>query len=236
MSDIAATIAANLARISEQIAAAARRSGRTASDVRLVAVTKYVDGELTRAVYDAGCRELGESRPQDLWAKAESLADLDVVWHLIGHLQKNKIRRTLPYAALIHSVDSATTLAAIDRIAGELQIVSRVLVEVNTSGDATKDGVAPSELAVLLATAERLSHVRIDGLMTMAALEGGAEVARRNFAALRELRDAIAKNCPAHVSLAELSMGMSGDFEVAVEEGATIVRVGSALFEGIDQP
>jgi pyridoxal phosphate enzyme (YggS family) len=234
LSDFATKIAANLARVREQIAAAARRSGRAAAAVRLVAVTKYVDAELTRAVFNAGCRELGESRPQDLWAKAEALAAVNVQWHLIGHLQRNKIRRTLPYARLIHSVDSAATLAAIDRIASELQIVSQVLVEVNTSGDATKNGVAPGDLAALLASAEALAHVRIGGLMTMAALDGGSEVARRNFSALRELRDTFAKQCPANVSLAELSMGMSGDFEVAIEEGATIVRVGSALFEGIE--
>jgi pyridoxal phosphate enzyme (YggS family) len=234
LSDAAARIAANLARIREQIAAAAQRGGRAAGDVRLVAVTKYVDVETTRAVFDAGCRDLGESRPQDLWAKAATLGDADVCWHMIGHLQRNKIRRTLPFAKLIHSVDSALTLAAIDRIAGELQMVSHVLIEVNTSGDASKNGVPPADVASLLEVAAASPHVSVAGLMTMAALDGGDDVARRNFASLRTLRDALVVDCPDNVSLAELSMGMSGDFEVAIEEGATIVRVGSALFEGID--
>lgn len=234
MSDIAAQIAANLARVREQIAAAAKRSGRAASDVRLVAVTKYVDVEMTRAVFDAGCHDLGESRPQDLWAKAMALSNAAVAWHMIGHLQRNKIRRTLPAAALIHSVDSAQALTAIDRIAGELQLVSRVLIEVNTSGDASKDGVPPADVAALLENAALLSHVKVEGLMTMAALEGGVDVARRNFASLRTLRDSLVGRTPDNVLLAELSMGMSGDFEAAIVEGATIVRVGSALFEGID--
>ena len=233
MSDIAATIAANIARVREQIASAAWRSGRTPSDVRLVAVTKYVDADAMRAVVEAGCRDLGESRPQDLWAKAGDLADANIKWHLIGHLQRNKIRRTLPLANLIHSVDNQATLATIDRVAGELQLVSQVLIEVNTSGDASKEGVPPGEVLPLLAGAESYPHVTIAGLMTMAALDGGSDVARRNFAALRTLREELAPQCPSNVSLAELSMGMSGDFEVAIEEGATIVRIGSALFEGI---
>jgi pyridoxal phosphate enzyme (YggS family) len=236
LSDISATIAANLARVRQQIEAAARRSGRTSNDVRLVAVTKYIDVDATRALVDAGCCDLGESRPQDLWAKAISLADTNAAWHLIGHLQRNKIRRTLPLAKLIHSVDSEPALASIDRIASELQLVSHVLIEVNASGDASKDGVPPAGVMPLLASAASYPHVVIDGLMTMAALEGGGTGARRNFASLRTLRDELAPQCPSNVSLAELSMGMSGDFEVAIEEGATIVRVGSALLEGTAPP
>jgi pyridoxal phosphate enzyme (YggS family) len=149
-------------------------------------------------------------------------------------LQRNKVRRTLPHAALIHSVDSLATLTAIDRIASELQLVSRVLIEVNTSGDEAKDGILPGDVEPLLVSAAALSHVKVDGLMTMAALEGGGAVAQRNFASLRALRDELASRCPPNVSLSELSMGMSGDFGVAVEEGATMVRVGSALFEGVE--
>jgi pyridoxal phosphate enzyme (YggS family) len=233
LSDLSTTIAANIARVRKQIATAARRSGRTPSDVRLVAVTKYVDADVTRALVDAGCCDLGESRPQDLWAKAESLADANVAWHLIGHLQRNKIRRTLPLVKLIHSIDRQESLAAIDRIAGELQIAAHVLIEVNTSGDASKDGISPADVLPLLESAASYPHVAIDGLMTMAAFAGGSDVAKRNFAALRMLRDELKPQCPDNVSLAELSMGMSGDFEEAIEEGATIVRIGSALFEGV---
>jgi pyridoxal phosphate enzyme (YggS family) len=233
LSNITAKIAANLARIRERIAYAARRSGRLVSDVQLVAATKYVNVDLTRAVFNAGCRDLGESRPQDLWAKAAALADTDAQWHLIGHLQRNKIRRTLPWAKLIHSIDSTSTLVSVDRVASEMQLVAEVLLEVNTSGEAAKGGVSPDAVVELLDRAATLSHVRVNGLMTMAALEGGIDVARRNFASLRELRNALRPQYGDHISLFELSMGMSGDYDVAIEEGATIVRIGSALFEGI---
>lgn len=233
MSDPAATIAANLRRVRERIAAAADRSGRRAAEIQLVAVVKYVDANTARLLVDAGCRDLGESRPQQLWEKAEVLGDCDVNWHLVGHLQRNKIRRTLPLVSLIHSVDSEKLLSAIDRVAGEHRITADVLVEVNTSGDEAKHGAAPGDVQPLLAAASALRHIRIHGLMTMAALEGGTEVARANFAQLRELRDRLQPVCPANATLAELSMGMSRDFEVAIEEGATIVRVGSSLFEGL---
>jgi pyridoxal phosphate enzyme (YggS family) len=227
-------IAQNFACVREQIAAAAQHSGRTAQDVKLVAVTKYVDVALTQALADAGCRELGESRPQDLWPKAQALADANIHWHLVGHLQRNKVRRTLPLVSLIHSVDSLRTVAAIDRVAGELGLRSAVLLEINTSGEANKSGMQPGELPSVLEEASALEHVEIQGLMTMAALAGGDEVARRNFSDLRQLRDSCQRNLPANVHLKELSMGMSGDFEIAIEEGATIVRIGSALFAGVN--
>jgi len=226
-------IAENVAALRMRIVEAAARSGHPPAGIQLVAVTKYVDEEMTRLVVDAGCHDLGESRPQQLWEKAEALADQNVRWHMVGHLQRNKIRRTLPCASLIHSVDGESTLLAIHRIAGELGIHSDVLLEVNLCGEEAKHGLASADVEPLLETAADLSSVRIRGLMTMAALEGGADVARRNFADLRELRDRLLPNCPEGVSLRELSMGMSDDFEVAIEEGATIVRVGSVLFQGL---
>jgi pyridoxal phosphate enzyme (YggS family) len=227
-------IAENVARIREQIAAAARRSGRRPEEVQLVAVTKYVDLALTAELVKAGCRDLGESRPQDLWPKAEALAAANIDWHLVGHLQRNKVRRTLPLVALIHSVGSLRALQAIDRVASELTLRARVLLEANTSGETNKQGFSPDQLAAALNEAAALEHVEIQGLMTMAALQGGADVARRNFRDLRMLRERLRESMSANVRLDQLSMGMSGDFEIAIEEGATIVRIGSALFEGIE--
>jgi PLP dependent protein len=233
MSDPFQTIADNLARIRERIALAAALAGRNASDVKVVAVSKYVGIVETAALLDAGCKSLGESRPQQIWEKAAAPKLAEAEWHLIGHLQRNKIRRTLPLVSLIHSVDSLRLLEAIEACAAELDVTARVLLEVNCSGDETKDGLAKEELQRILAELHNLQRVRVRGLMTMAALEGGEAVAEQNFAALRELRDQLQNECPPHVKLRELSMGMSQDFEAAVRQGATIVRVGSLLFEGI---
>ncbi len=233
MTDIARRIASNLAGIKDRIEQAAQRSGRHPRDVTLVVVTKYVGVDVVRAIVDAGCLEIGESRPQELWHKAESLADLPIRWHMIGHLQRNKLRRTMPLVSLLHAGDSGRLLQAVDEFNGEQSTESSVLLEVNVSGDQSKHGFAPDALAGALAELEKLKHVRIRGLMAMAALEGGEEQARRDFARLRELRDRLQQSCGERLALDELSMGMSGDFEIAIEEGATIVRVGSALFEGI---
>lgn len=223
-------IAENLARVKDQIAAAAQRSGRSPADVKLVAVTKYVGADGTRLLVEAGCRDLGESRPQDLWSKAEALNDLSVNWHMIGHLQRNKVRRTVPLIECLQSGDSLRLLQAVDRQAQEINRVLSVLIEINISRDPTKHGFAPDELEPLLADVAQLEGLQVRGLMCMAGLETDAEGARREFAALRELRDGLRGSCPTNVSLDELSMGMSRDFEVAIEEGATLVRIGSALF------
>ncbi len=227
-------ITANLQGVRQRIADAAAHSGRAAGEVQLVAVTKYVSAEITGLLIDAGCHHLGESRPQDLWRKDAELAGRDVQWHMIGHLQRNKVRRTLPLVECIHSIDSIQTLAAIDRIADELKLRPGVLIEINVSGDASKDGLPPDDAPLFLSQAAELPHLQIEGLMCMAALDGDADVARRNFADLRELRDRLRPTCPPNIRLKELSMGMSGDYEIAIEEGATIVRVGSALFKGIE--
>jgi PLP dependent protein len=228
-------IAQNLLEVRQRIADAAERSGRAPGAVRLVAVTKYVGPDAIRALVGAGGLELGESRPQQLWQRSEELAGLGIRWHMIGHLQRNKVRRTLPVVELVHSIDSPDLLEAVDRIAGELSLRAAALVEVNVSGEESKDGLAPAVLPALLEQAARCRSVSIRGLMCMASLEGGPDVARANFSALRELRDRARAGAPDCVCLDELSMGMSGDFELAIEEGATIVRVGSALFEGIEQ-
>lgn len=222
----------NVARIRDRIAAAAGRAGRSSSDVRLVGVTKYVSVEVARALVDAGVNDLGESRPQELWRKAEAIG-ADVCWHMIGHLQRNKVRRTLPAIGLLHSGESLRLLEAVNEEGALAGHVTSVLVEVNISGDATKHGFRPEEVAAALPRIATLKHVAVKGLMTMAALEGGEERARRDFAALRALRDSLIGDVPPGIGLGELSMGMSDDFEQAIEEGATIVRVGSALFEGL---
>lgn len=235
------SIADNLPRIQERIAAAAESCGRSASEITLVGVTKYVGVREATELISAGCTDLGESRPQELWTKAGELAAASGIptprWHLIGHLQRNKIRRTLPLVSLIHSVDSLRLLSAIDADARSLMENGdnisrpvRLLLEVNTSGESAKHGLAPDEVEPLLATAPQFPKVVICGLMTMAALEGGPTVAARNFATLRELRDRLRPQALECVPLNELSMGMSGDFDIAIREGATIVRVGSSLW------
>jgi len=234
MNAMANRIAANLSAIRERIIQVAARSGRSADAVRLVAVTKYVGPDLIRPLVEAGCVELGESRPQALWDKAAALGDLDVRWHLVGHLQRNKVRRTLPLVSLVHSVDSLRLVDAIESDAAALSRSVSVLLEVNVSGDAAKHGVLPQDAEPLLVHAAAQSHVEVCGLMTMARLEGDVSAARGDFARLRTLRDRLAGVCPDNARLDELSMGMSGDFVEAIEEGATIVRIGSALFEGIE--
>jgi len=226
-------IAANVAHIGERIAAAAQAAGRDPAEIKLVAVSKYVDAATAALLVDAGCRSLGEARPQQLWEKAVAPELASVEWHLIGRLQRNKIRRTLPLASLIHSVDSERLLAAINDEAATLGMTSRVLLEVNCSGDATKQGFTSDEIRALLPALPNYAHLEVAGLMTMASLDGDDAVAHANFAALRTLRDELARESPPNVTLPELSMGMSGDFEIAVAEGATLVRIGSSLFEGV---
>lgn len=223
----------NLEAVLQRIEAAAARSGRPPNSVRLIAVTKYVSVMTAGHLAAMGCRDLGESRPQRLWECAEAIDDPAVVWHLIGPLQKNKIRKTLKYAAWIHSADSWELLAAIDRIAAEEGVRPAVLLEVNTSQNPAKHGFQPD---ALLASANRLAefgHVAVSGLMCMAGWEGDLEGARRDFRSLWLLRDRLRAELPSGLPLEHLSMGMSGDFEIAIEEGATMVRVGSLLFEGI---
>lgn len=233
MSLIAERIADNVARTRQTIADAAQRSGRQPDDVSLIAVTKYVGVEEIDALVAAGCTEMGENRPQQLWAKADQLQDRPIHWHMIGHLQRNKARRTLPVVKLLHAGDSLRLLEAVDRLSQEAGQVTDVLVEVNVSGDATKHGFAADEVEPILPKLAELAGLRIRGLMAMASWGGSLDEARQDFIRLRNLRDELAASCPTGISLQELSMGMSGDFEVAIEEGATMVRIGSALYEGI---
>jgi pyridoxal phosphate enzyme (YggS family) len=233
MSELTQHISENVARVRQQIADAAAVSGRRSDQVRLIAVTKYVGIEEIRALLAAGCHEMGESKPQDLWHKAETLQDQPVRWHMIGHLQRNKARRTLSVISLLHAGDSVRLLEAVQRLSADAGQTTDVLLEVNVSGEVSKHGFAPDQLAAALPTLAELDCLRIRGLMAMARWGGTPDETRADFVRLRQLRERIAADCPDTISLQELSMGMSGDFQIAIEEGATMVRVGSALFEGI---
>ena len=222
------SVAANYAAVRRRLAAAAERSGRGADAVRLVAVTKYAGLPAVRELLALGHRDLGENRPQQLLDRAAALQDAAPTWHLIGQLQRNKARKVLPAAALIHSADSLRLLETLDRLAEELALRPRVLLEVNVAGEASKSGFAPEELRAVWPHMAKLTRLDVAGLMTVAPNADDPESVRPVFRGLRRLRDELAAAGPR--PLPELSMGMSGDFEAAVEEGATIVRVGSAIF------
>jgi PLP dependent protein len=226
-------LADNLARVQERIATAAERVGRAPSEVTLIAVTKYVDVELTRQLVEAGCHHLGESRPQSLIAKAEALADLPIRWHLIGHLQRNKAKRVAECASLIHSGDSLRLLEELNQIGEARGRSVDVLLEVNVSQDANKHGFGYEELEPLLPQFSQLSHLNIRGLMAMSGFHASLEEAQFQFEHVRQLRDRVIPIQPPNMQLSELSMGMSDDLEAAIAAGATLVRVGSALFEGL---
>lgn len=234
MTDRLRILADNLAAVRDQIEEAAATAGRSSDDIRLVAVTKYVDAAVARDLFQVGCAELGESRPQSLWDKAEQLPQQEIHWHLIGHLQRNKVRRSLPHLALLHSIDSLRLLEEVASQAAALDIRVPALLEVNISGEPEKHGFAPEDLESLLPRIASFEQVSIQGLMAMARRDGGPDLARRDFAAVRELRDELQTTAPDNISLDELSIGMSRDFTEAIQEGATIVRIGRALYEGLD--
>ena len=239
-------IANNWRALQSEVAEAAEKAGRSADELKIVGVSKYVDAETTRRLRQAGCHDLGGSRPQALWEKAEELSDLDCRWHMIGHLQRNKVRRSVPWIALLHSLDSTRlaqsisaelekhceTAAGVEREGDRLAC----LLEVNISNDANKAGFLAEQVAPAMETIAALPGLKISGLMAMAHFGSTPSEARHEFADLRQLRDRlVADGLPAGVRLDELSMGMSGDFPQAIQEGATIVRVGSRLFEGLEQ-
>jgi PLP dependent protein len=219
--------------IEERLQAACRRAGRPRGDVTLVAVTKTIAAEVAAFLPALGLSDLGENRPQELWHKAAALA-APVRWHLIGHLQRNKIERTLPLVHLIHSVDSLRLLNALEAEAARRQLAIPVLLEVNASQEVSKHGFGPEELPALVPQLAGLRHVRIEGLMTMAAFEPDPERCRPTFAAVRMLRDRLRGQLGAAHRIEQLSIGMTNDFEVAIEEGATLVRIGTALVGGLE--
>lgn len=233
MSERAKKLSGNLAEVCERIEEACRRSGRTAGSARLVAVTKTVDIETARMLLELGQKDLGENRVQEMARKAEALKETGARWHLIGHLQTNKVKKALEATRIIHSVDSLRLAEELNRRAGETGITPEILLEVNVSGEEAKSGLTAEETPGVAEAAGGLGNVRVVGLMTMAPMAREAEETRGVFAGLRELAERIREMRIAGVEMRELSMGMSQDYEVAVEEGSTLVRVGSALFEGV---
>jgi pyridoxal phosphate enzyme (YggS family) len=257
-------IASNWQAVMSDVAAAAEAAGRSASEITIVGVTKYVDAATTAALVDAGCRNLGENRPQVLWEKADSdCINKSIQWHVIGHLQRNKVRRTLRYQQqiesttggppisrppIVHSVDSDRLLKSIASESIAAGVTTEVLLEVNISGDASKTGMDREQLVRVLedltnATENVVSKdrgvaggrggVQVIGLMAMAGWGTENQEARQQFAEVRQIRDSVASS---DHPLPELSMGMSGDFAEAIAEGSTMVRIGSRLFEGVMEP
>lgn len=223
----------NLGSVRERLEAATLRSGRGPGCVTLVVVTKKVSSTLVRSLVGLGCVNLGENYPQELWRKGEELADLrdSVRWHLIGHLQTNKARRTAALVDMIHSVDSLKLLRLLDSLDGDNVAIPPICLQVNTSEEASKHGWSVGGILEDAEAVAACRKVRIAGLMTIAGWGTSAEEARPAFVTLRNTRDELSRRTG--LPLPDLSMGMSNDFESAIEEGATLVRVGSALFEGV---
>ena len=222
----------NLKKVRSRIAAAAKRVERDPESVKLVAVTKYGEPAWVQALIDLGHRDFGENRPQQLARRAGEFSG-EIRWHLIGHLQRNKVDLVLPVTAQIHSVDSLRLLTRISESSVKAGRTQSVLLEVSVSGEEVKDGLVPADLREQWQQFCELPGVQIDGLMTMAPHSDNPELSRSVFRGLRELRDELAESSQGAQPLPELSMGMSGDFEVAIEEGATLVRIGSSLYEGL---
>ena len=221
------SVSENLERVREQIARAAAKVGRAASGIQLVAITKTHPAEKVRDAIEAGQNLFGESRIQEARAKIPELPS-NVRWHFVGHLQKNKIRQALPLFEMIHSVDSLGLAQDMNRIAQEEAMHPRVLLEVNVAGEGSKFGFQPDKLCQQMEELLSLPRLSILGLMTIPPLAEEAEASRKYFVRLRELRDRL--QTAFRVDLAQLSMGMTQDFPIGIEEGATLVRVGTAIF------
>ncbi len=221
------SIADQLSRVEEEISRACERAGRVRGEVLLVAVSKTKPVSMIAEAIAAGQADFGENKVQELIAKQPEFAG-QARFHLIGHLQKNKIRKVLPHCEVVHTLDSTDLALRLDRIAGELGLRARALLQVNISEDDAKYGLAPEEAESVLTSVAPLEQLEVEGLMTIPRFDPDPEATRSAFRALRELRDGLKERTG--LALPQLSMGMSHDFSVAIEEGATIVRVGSAIF------
>ncbi|MDF2718914.1 MAG: alanine racemase domain protein [Paenibacillus sp.] len=215
-------------QVETRIAQACMRCGRKREDVNVIAVTKYVSMETAREAVECGLQHVGENRWQDAQAKWEAIGP-DAVWHFIGHLQSNKVKDVVGKFAYIHSLDRPSLAKELDRHAAKLGITVDCFIQVNVSGEQTKYGLPPEQLIPFAEQLAAYPHIRIAGLMTMAPYEAEAEATRPVFRGLRELRDRLNESGTLGYSVEHLSMGMSGDFEVAIEEGATWVRLGTVL-------
>ena len=227
-------LAQRVTAVRDRIAAACARAGRKADEVTMVAVTKTVSPRVAGMMPEMGVMDLGENRPQELWRKAEALKHMSIRWHFIGHMQRNKVERTLPFVHLLHSIDSLRLAEEVAAQGSKLGVRPRVLLQVNASHEEQKHGFDFDELVAAEAGLDRLP-LDVVGLMCMAAYADDPKQARPTFASLRAFRERLQQQWRLmSPSLTQLSMGMSGDFEVAIEEGATIVRIGTTLVEGLE--
>ena len=223
----------NLTELQERIESACSRSIYNQESVELVISTKYVDADIIRILFELGVPCIGENQLQATERKKEGLNDLDLRWHMFGHLQRNKVKKAVRIFDLIHSVESVTLAKEINKESEKLGKNSRVLVEVNVSGEETKYGLSPEETIPFLCEINNLESIKVEGLMTMMPIVDDPETCRPMFKELRELSERIRDENIQNVEMNILSMGMTQDFEVAIEEGANLVRIGSAVFEGI---
>ncbi len=222
-------VAGNYARVSEQVARAAERSGRRLEDITLVCAAKTKGADLVRAALQVGATDIGENYVQEAQNKIAAITE-PATWHLIGHLQRNKAKVAVRLFNVIHSLDSLALAKELHRQAEKLGTPVRALVEVNLVGEATKGGIAPDSIEALLETVSQLSHLRVEGFMAIPPAVSDPNQARLYFRSLAQIRERYAKVEAPTIALHELSMGMTDDFTVAIEEGATIVRVGRAIF------
>jgi len=223
-------ISKKVENIRGRITEACARVGRDPAGVTLVAVTKTFSVDAIRAAVTAGTRDVGENYVQELLAKREALQDDSVRWHFVGHLQSNKVRQIVPWISMIHAVDSGGLVREIDRRAKSTGRVIDCLIEVNTTGEKSKFGIDPRWTHEFVRELEDLNNVRLAGLMTIGPFLPDPEGSRPMFRLLRELRDKLATLRQGNAPMQHLSMGMSGDFEVGIEEGATLIRIGTAIF------
>ncbi|PLV55575.1 YggS family pyridoxal phosphate-dependent enzyme [Thermotoga sp. SG1] len=222
----------NLEKVMERIENAALRSGRDPSEVKLVVASKYASVQEMEELFLLGVRDFGENRAQDLIRKSEHFKGEPIIWHFIGRIQTNKVKYIVPKCELIHSVWRVEELEEIEKRAAKINKVQKILIEVNVFGEESKAGLPVESVEEFLKTCQKFDHVEVLGFMTMAPYVEDPEEVRWGFRELRKLRDELSQRFSGNIKLKELSMGMSNDFEVAIEEGATIVRIGSAIFEG----
>ncbi len=223
-------ISANIESVRGRIAAACRRAGRRPEDVTLVAVSKTFPAERIREVVRAGVSDIGENYVQEVLPKREALAGEPIRWHFIGHLQSNKAKSVAAWVTLVHALDSRALAQELDARAARANRTIDALVEVNTTGEESKFGITPDQVLPFVRSLKGFPHIRICGLMTIGPFLPDPEGSRPMFRRLRELRETLARHSQQNLDPVHLSMGMTGDFEVAVEEGATLLRIGTALF------
>jgi pyridoxal phosphate enzyme (YggS family) len=223
------SIKENLERVREKIISAALRAGRKPEEVTLLAVSKGMDYEKVRSAYESGQRFFGENYVQEALKKIEKLPQ-DITWHFIGRIQKNKVKYIIGKFALVHSVESISLCEEFQRLCEKKGVAMEILVEVNLSGETTKGGILPSNTLSFVKDVLKYKALKMKGLMTMPPYSDNPEDSRKYFIELRRLREKLIESGIPEDNLTHLSMGMSGDFEVAIEEGATIVRIGTAIF------